>query len=155
MVLHSSPLRLVQILDCPKHSSQPLLKHTTQFQIEGRGMVQGTKKIVTTFWTFFDLKPTKYAKCVDKIGVDSSYVGCVRIFRKVWKISNMLEKNYFCNFSFKKIWKFLEINIYIYIFGDFLFNMKKKICWTIFGKFLDHTYMPNFPNHILTKKTTP
>ena len=59
---------------------------------------------------FFDLKPTKYAKCVDKIGVDSSYVGSVRIFRKAWKMSNMLEKSYFCNFSFKKYDKKLHLN---------------------------------------------
>ena len=113
----------------------------TQFQIESGGMVQ----INLDFFSSCDLKLKLCQLSIQKNRVDFSFSGSDKFFKKEWKKSNTLQKNFFFSKNKQqKIYKvFLQHFFYFYLKGlqKNLFMIYNQY-WLVV--FLDHTNISNF-----------
>ena len=74
----------------------------TQFQIEGGGVVQGVTKLISTFFSFCDLKLKLCQLSLQKMGLNLHYQEVKSFSKRDEKKSNTLQKSLFSQYFYKK-----------------------------------------------------
>ena len=74
----------------------------TQFQIEGGGVVQGVTKLISTFFSFCDLKLKLCQLSLQKMGLNHHFQEVKSFSKRDEKKSNTLQKSLFSHYFYKK-----------------------------------------------------
>ena len=89
----------------------------TQFQIEGGGVVQGVTKLISTFFSFCDLKLKLCQLSLQKMGLNHHFQEVKSFSKRDEKKSNTLQKSLFSHYFYKKkTFKFLDTIFFLTFF---------------------------------------